>query len=418
MKPRLSSYICSAAAVSALFLGTADAATWSFTSVKSSFNSLPPAVGNGTADDTAAINRAIANGTSIYFPPGTYRYVGVLTVPANTAYRFYGDGPGISKILFNTASTGINAPNRGSQPLQIEGLTIVAGTANCGTAISAAFDPAIGKYRSATIRNVEIAPSDRSLSPTGYWVNGISLYQAPNALIEDVQVHGKFDFSQGGTSAPIAEVGISWFSSADHPTTQLFLHNTYVEYFKVGVQTSGWVEGFYMSGFELVFCGSSTRGAMELTGATYPNGGKVPTFYLSNGHVNQITEGIRMTNLVGVKISHVNFLNQLGNGTHLSVTNCTDASITDSDFFDYGSLGENQSNGIYLFSTTAGATTGTKISGNTFSNMTQSQGGSCVVVQANCRRVQILDNDFGNSPSHINNMAGNNAFIRETPPFP
>src|SRR5437016_5858671 len=62
----------------------------------------PPygAIPDDGQDDTAAINAAIWSGQSIYFPPGTYNYSGSIYVPANTSYRFYGDGPGVSTIVF------------------------------------------------------------------------------------------------------------------------------------------------------------------------------------------------------------------------------------------------------------------------------------------------------------------------------
>ncbi len=68
----------------------------------SPYNAVP----NDGIDDTAAINLAISPGLnptrSIYFPPGTYNYTGLMTLPANKSYRLYGDGPGVSTILFST----------------------------------------------------------------------------------------------------------------------------------------------------------------------------------------------------------------------------------------------------------------------------------------------------------------------------
>ncbi len=75
MNQRTRSYIyCGVAAIALLLPCGAHAAAWLFTSVRSSFSGLPGATGNGITDDTAAINRAIAAGTTIYFPPGVYRY--------------------------------------------------------------------------------------------------------------------------------------------------------------------------------------------------------------------------------------------------------------------------------------------------------------------------------------------------------
>ncbi|MBY5503146.1 hypothetical protein HFO82_31730 [Rhizobium leguminosarum] len=61
------------------------------------------AVGNGIADDTAAINAALASGAKeLYFPPGNYRHQ-ALTVPS-TLHRMYGSGAGSCTL------TGIGSP--------------------------------------------------------------------------------------------------------------------------------------------------------------------------------------------------------------------------------------------------------------------------------------------------------------------
>jgi hypothetical protein len=94
---------------------------------------------NDGTDDTAAINSAVAAGTSIYFPPGSYNYTGQITVPAHKSYRFYGDGPGVSTILFTGPSAGIYAPTVGARTLNVDGLTLEALTGAAGRAIYAAF---------------------------------------------------------------------------------------------------------------------------------------------------------------------------------------------------------------------------------------------------------------------------------------
>jgi hypothetical protein len=404
---KLFGYICCAVAIAVIYPSSAQAAPWSLTSVKTSFASLPGAVGNGTTDDTAAINRAILyGGNSIYFPPGKYRYIGSMVFPTNTAYRVYGDGPGISTIIFegNFGTYGIDAHSRGNNTFQVDGLTIKAQTnfGNCGTAIYAGFDMGADpdqKNRSATIRNVEIVGAERQTNPTGYFNTAIDLFQAPNAIIEDIQIRGKF-----GTTEPIANIGIKWSSSAAasmRPATQLFLRNAYIAYYRTGVQTSGWVEGFYMSGFELVFCGSSTSAAVVLTGAN-PNA--VPVAHIQDGHINQISNGINISNFLHVKISHVNFFNMINNGTHLKLTNCSEAILTDNDFGDYD---PGASNGIYLVNNQ-----GARICGNNFG---LPAGGSCVFVDATSTQTKILDNNFNGFVTPINNLAGANTYIRLIP---
>lgn len=67
------------------------------------------AVGDGTADDTAAIQAAIdsgAGGLSVFIAPGTYKITSTIYLRRNKV-RLFGAGPGVSMIQFVNASGGI-----------------------------------------------------------------------------------------------------------------------------------------------------------------------------------------------------------------------------------------------------------------------------------------------------------------------
>ncbi|HKP02775.1 MAG TPA: glycosyl hydrolase family 28-related protein [Chthoniobacterales bacterium] len=408
MKLKISHYLCLLVAIATLGQSNAYAVgSWTFTSVRSSFNGLPGAVGDGVANDTAAINRAIAAGTTIYFPPGKYRYVGPMTVPSNISYRFFGDGPGISTIIFTDAVGGINAPSIVDKTFQVDGLTIQGNFGNTGIGINAALQPNNPKFRTVTIRNVEIRGSDRTQNPAGYWGTGIKVYQAQNALIEDVQVHGKLDPASPG---PTASVGIEWSSDPALPSTQLFMHDIQVDFYQVAIKTSGWVEGFYLDKFELVFCGyplPNSKAAMELSATSPSSPGLV--FHISDGHVNQFCCGIRLTNIWHAKISQVNFFNQIYDGTHLTLTNCRDVMVTDNNFEDFGISGETNTNGIYSINSTQ-----VRLAGNSIALAPTTTNGSCIVVDSASRKVKILDNTFESSPRQIYDAAPD-TYIRLIP---
>jgi hypothetical protein len=87
---------------------------------------------NDGRDDTAAINSAVAAGTSIYFPPGSYNYTGQITVPAHKSYRFYGEGPGVSTILFTGPSAGIYAPTVGARTARTPAIVVASGWSRTG----------------------------------------------------------------------------------------------------------------------------------------------------------------------------------------------------------------------------------------------------------------------------------------------
>lgn len=384
-------------------------ARWVFTSVRT-YNSCA-----GTGDpvvDTAAINQAISSNNVVYFPPGIYYYTGLMTLPGNKSFRLYGDGPGISTIIFTGATSGINAPNMHKNSLEIEGLTVMAKPDNgaSGTAIYAVFDSGNTKFRTTTIRNVEIAGSDRSAIPTGWWTNGIYLEFAQNAIIEDVQVHGRFEYSSG---VPTSNVGIHWGSSPGLPTTQLFLHDIYVNNFKRGIETSGWIEGLYMSGFEIVYCGGDTTPpipAIDLTSS----GPTPPGFNILYGNVDFWGDGIRMTNLSTIKIAHVNTFHRSnggGTGTHVFLGGCVDATIADNSFISYSLLFA-QENGVFANNSTI-----VRISGNIFRGLHHQLGGagSCVVVDAGSSNVTVLDNMFNDVSSRYDNL-GSNTIVRDLLP--
>ena len=88
------------------------------------YNAIP----NDGISDKPAIDAAIAAGRSIYFPPGTYNYPGLMSLPANQSYRLYGDGPGVSNIVFTGTDAGIYAASMGTKSLNVEGLTLQANT--------------------------------------------------------------------------------------------------------------------------------------------------------------------------------------------------------------------------------------------------------------------------------------------------
>lgn len=351
-----------------------------------------------TGNDNAAIDSAIADATansmegSVYFPSGIYYYTGSMFLPANKSYRIYGDGPGVSTIVFTgNPYAGIAGTAMGTATLQVEGLTLRANSQHCGTAIWAEFSENGGntKYRTATIRNVEIASGNRSFdNPPAWWGSGIILTKAQNAIVENVQIHGKHETS---------DYGIWWRSSNDYGTTQIFLDNIFVHNYRNGIATSGWVEGFYLSNFELVFCGSATTAAMDLR-ATNAFGSQSPEFIISNGHNNCLSRGLYMENLASIAVSKVTFFNQKYDGSAIELVNCLDAIISQNKF---GALAGYSSNFNGIYARNADLVNMTQ---NTFRGMPA--GGSCVLVDNASEQVKVTDNLFRdvstkyNVPSH------------------
>lgn len=87
-------------------VGDVETATLPFKDVKQDYD----AVGDGTTDDTAAIQAAITGGGTIYFPPGTYKITSSLTFSSG-GFSLIGNNPGgngtsVKTILLFTATSG------------------------------------------------------------------------------------------------------------------------------------------------------------------------------------------------------------------------------------------------------------------------------------------------------------------------
>lgn len=352
---------------------------------------------NDGSDDTAGINKAIASGTSIYFPQGTYNYRGRITLPANKGYRLYGDGPGVSTIAFTGPNAGIYAPSVGDNTLNIDGLTLQAQTPGAGTAIAATFGRVdFAKNRTACIHNVEIRGSDRSGSTGGYWTNGIYLYKAPNSVIDKVVIEG---------NNPVTQTGIQWSSPTDSATTGLYLTSTEIRLCNTAVLTSGWVEGFYMSGFEIVLCGIAGHAAIDLQSSQA--GSPSPAFNLMNGHLDFFADGVRMVNLSAVKVCQVDFQHTSTaaiDGTHLVLTNCIGAIVADSSFTSQTNKINNE-NGVFLTGVQQA-----RVSGNIFRNLYPLQTGSPIVAYTGSKTVRVSGNIFKTCRNSFDNHIGGEAY--------
>lgn len=343
------------------------------------------AMPNDGVDDSGAINLAVNAGTSIYFPPGKYNCAGRIYVPGSKSYRLYGDGPGVSDISFTGASAGIYAPSIGPNTLKVDGLTLETSTAGSNYAIYAVFlpDPAPNspKFHTATIENVEIRGNLKTGSSGGYWVTGIYLYRAWNSVIDKVDITG----NTGSTAT-----GITWGSASNIPTTGLHLTNTEIKFCNSAVFTFGWVEGFYMSGFEVVLCGKNGHPALDLNSSQISS--PSPAVNLLNGHIDMIEDGVSISNFSAVKVSNVDFervSTAAIDGTHLYLQNCLGVIISDCTFTGAPPQGTTNENGVFLSSARQ-----VRVSGNIFRGLLPSTTGSCIVASYGSDTVRITDNIF------------------------
>jgi hypothetical protein len=374
----------------------------------------PPynAVPNDGVSDKTAIDAAIGAGRSIYFPPGTYDYPGLMSLPANQSYRLYGDGPGVSKIVFTGSSAGIYGSSMGTKNLNVEGLTLQANTANCGTAIQAYFYDAGAnrKFHNATIRNVQIRGSTADGYSGGYWTGGIRLYQAQNSVLEGVEILG--NARQGDCpGTPATQTGIVW-DSYSYTSSGLQMSNIQVKFCNSALRTNGYVENLFLTGFEFPFCGNFNSPAVDLNSSDPNLGG----FHLVNGHVAALQAGLRLTNLRGVKISKVSINHFSGNacassGTDLALSNVRDAVISQCSFIGVDESVPD-STGIRVENSHVVQILGNNFfqlrPGNAFSNPQD----AAINVQATSDSVRVVNNLFDSVSVPYYNAAGANTYFR------
>ena len=120
------------------------------------------AIGDGVADDAAAITAAIATGKAVYLPTGTYNVLTTIVIP--TQAMIFGDGKVKTKILAGTI-----------------GMTVMASTT---------------VVRNACIRDFTIEPASLS----GYGGIGLLVDSFAQCHIENIQING---FRNGSTGIGI-----------------------------------------------------------------------------------------------------------------------------------------------------------------------------------------------------------------------
>lgn len=150
------------------------------------------AVGDGVADDTAAIQTALSSGIlSLYFPSGTYLVASTLLCSEPVA--LYGNGPNSSIIAFTGTTGGISytlAPQSGVTPpeaLHIEALTIETRNTINSPAISATwstYQPSASL--SVHISNIHI----RRAAAANTFTKGIALNKCINGFISRINILG------------------------------------------------------------------------------------------------------------------------------------------------------------------------------------------------------------------------------------
>lgn len=300
------------------------------------------AVGDGTTNDTAAVQAAIAAHSNIFFPPGTYRLQAGLT-SSNKALRLYGSGKSATILRWDTAvtnaiavtnSAGLGASSR--FPFQINDMTLSAGVAAAGTAISLDYTIGAGGFvytgiNSLVLENVDIRGDDYFGAATKYWTRGLYLKNTGSVVMSKLNMLGKQNIA--GTKAVQIE-------ATNGPNTSFFVKDFTSTWWETGVDiynntgNTYTIEGLYFTDFEIV---GSNRGV-------FVRGGPVHALRMANGHINGETAAVqydasaRGSTAFGLSNSYVQIAN-LYSGTYKT------GSVLSLDVVHYSQIHDNYISG-------------------------------------------------------------------------
>jgi hypothetical protein len=251
------------------------------------------AVGDGTTDDTTAIQNALNSGlTNIRFPKGIYRVTANLTRSGNT--YIHGDGPTSSKIIFEgTAGFVYTGNNAGSEydthHLHVERMGFITSGISSKTVFSAIWTDGIGGTSSTFVmRDCQITGA----STTSSFGKALYLQNARNAKLDNIRILGDRD------GAPITSTtGIEINGTNAGAPVEVFFNAVRVFYCIKAYEISGWVEGI---NFDAVVAVNCRRGIYAAADTTTPR----PWVRISGCHFNTDTTAIELTNFVQYTITN------------------------------------------------------------------------------------------------------------------
>lgn len=191
------------------------------------------AKGDGSTDDTTAVqvalDAAVAAGTALYFPAGSYRLTGQLTA-ADAPVAIYGDGHGLSLLVWDASASGFGnaiSVDSDTQPAHIRDLAFLTkGTSGTAITFNAAdqIHGGVIVNRTAprlTIENLWIKGATDPLSDG--WDVGVDVVSAIHVTIRSLHFVGRIDTAEpdyastagvrfSGAGAPVEFlVRDSWF---------------------------------------------------------------------------------------------------------------------------------------------------------------------------------------------------------------
>ena len=318
------------------------------------------AVGDGSTDDTAAINRALAqlytvqNNTqvrrSLFFPAGTYIVTDTIVIPSFA--RMYGEGANSSIISFNVQNWAANTAY--AQGVLVYYTTnglyyrsivpVPVGLAGFPSGLPLYWTPeSLPSYIAQTADaqgntgvDILLAPQNIEVTGMAFQTNqlntGILIEKSKNCSFSNVDVFGPLTTADLTVSTDNTKA-IDWSSTSSLPCTQIVFDNCRFSGFTYGINTAQQINGAVISNgqFDIMYQG------VVLGGVTPVNGGATGVRVVHNLFDDIYEEGI-FINGVSLNASGYNIFYDVGN--HFNGTTSPSSAVITIDAINNISIGD------------------------------------------------------------------------------
>ena len=300
------------------------------------------ATGNGTTDDTAAINAAFAalNNADIcevYFPAGTYRTTAQLVV-TNKKVHIRGAGQGatvikcemVSGICMSVANTDY------TQFATVEGITFTTNQVNSVTGLYVEFATADATnnriFDRCTLRDLQFLGSVPGVVG---WQKGIDLVNVHAASLMDINING-------ATYAASMVAGVSISNISTGAPADITFRNVKVYYGLIGFKGTGHLEGINFSQCFAIACA---------VGWDFRLSSEFPWFVASQCHANVTQQGFHLENFSQSWITNnlIYIVNQpaLSTPVGISLDACNDTIVSQNNIVNPIAVGGTTVVGVF-----------------------------------------------------------------------
>lgn len=318
------------------------------------------AIGDGSTDDTAAINRALYQlycvqtntqvRRSLFFPAGTYIVTDTIVIPSYA--RLYGEGANSSIISFNIQNWAANtAYASGVLVYYAAGSAYYRSIAPVDATVSGT-PPSLPAFwavetlpgyvaqtadaQGNTGSNILTAPQNIEVTGMCFQTNklntGILIEKAANCSFNNVNVVGPL-LEPSLTVSTANTKAIDWISSSSLPCTQIVFDNCRLSGFVYGINTEQQIKGAVISNGQI----DHAYQGIVLGGVSPVNGGATGVRITNNVFDTIYEEGIYI-NGVSQNASGYNIFYDVGN--HFNGTTSPASSVITIDAINNVSVGD------------------------------------------------------------------------------